>query len=168
MITRLAPPGLDRRKGGVDSGRSRSARGRAIFRRIATGAGFEASALPIASICCCPPESAAPGLLRRSRSTGKVHRRDPAHASTGEGLVHAPIARFSSTRQRWKDPSALGRHRYAHSNDSVRQQDPRSALHRGEQIPASHEAVPRFVRNRVVFPAPFGSNNCDGFPTQRP
>ena len=59
--------------------------------------GFDISARPIATICCCPPDSAVRGTVRRSLEDGKELVDGVEIPGPGALRPSAPIGRFSST-----------------------------------------------------------------------
>ena len=65
--------------------------------------GFDMSALPMASICCSPPESVPAAWLRRSFNLGKLsYTRLRVSTDSASLRVKAPISRFSRTVMSWK------------------------------------------------------------------
>ena len=69
--------------------------------------------------------------------------------------------------QRWKDPSALGRHRYAHSNDCVRRETPdRRAIEENGFRRRTKQSSDRPQQRRLTRSV--GSDNCDWFPRKQP
>src|SRR5579875_1349108 len=118
--------------------------------------GSETSARAIATICCCPPESAPAGRLRSGTSIGNCRYISSirADAFPRTRRASAPTRRFSST--------LIERNRLRPSGTRA---TPRSTIAAGRHpvigrpsntmLPPSARTIPIRVLSVVVFPAPF-------------
>ena len=121
-------------------GSSRSSR-RAPVRRIR----------PIASICCSPPESLVPGLLRRSSRFG--NRPKIASSPMPPGRTAGGSSRFSSTLRLAKIPRSSGQN--AMPSRAIRfDGSPIVSVPSKRTEPRRRPTIPMIDLSVVVLPAP--------------
>ena len=119
----------------------------------------------IASICCSPPDSLVPGLLRRSVEIGEQVDRSPRtlmppSATTGGS------SRFSATVRLAKMPRSSGtkpmprvRRRCSGSRHQVRAGE-------GDRCPCALRMMPMMARKVVVLPTPLRPSSVTVSPSR--
>ena len=118
--------------------------------------GCAIKALPIASICCSPPESVFANLRRRSSNLGnrsKIEARSELTVSWSFRR-YAPVRRFSSTVRSGKTlrPSGTWAIPFATMTSGGR---PSMRSSSSRISPVESFSSPEIARSVVVFPAPF-------------